>query len=770
MSSEERNQDAPEKGETPSLYVKVAVYPLDDILTYSIRAGTSLPSIGTRVHVPLGRRKAMGFVVGFQRKDEIAPFLLNKIRPIEGPLTPFFDEALFSFLDWIARYYGEPLSHVLETALPGEGIVQNTTVRYSTTFSDIEVPHSKIKGTRQREILSLIQQHGGSIAHEELTHALPRCQKSIALLLRAKHLTASYIEDLPFFHRDFVEIKDIPAPISLSPEQLCALGSINDAVSGSKYRAFLLHGITGSGKTEVYIEAVKQALLFGKSALILVPEISLTPQLIDRFQARLSEHLAVLHSQITKNSKWTYWQLILKGKVKVVIGARSALFAPLHNLGLIIVDEEHEGSFKQNESFRYNARDLALARAKLCDAIAVLGSATPSLETFYRARKDPPTYLPLTSRPQSAALPYVEIIDLLEEGKGTMVTPHLSTKLFTAIEETLEQNEQVFLLYNRRGFAHYLQCIHCGYVVYCPHCSVTLTYHDQKKSLQCHYCGYLSYNLQRCVSCKATADITQPLELSIDKKRFGPFHLRGGGTEKIFDEIVELFPTVSVGRLDRDTVKNEDTFRDILGKVRDGSIHILVGTQMIAKGHDIANVTLVGVIDCDVSLHMPDFRAGEKTFQLLTQVSGRAGRGEKPGRVFLQTRAPGHTSIQFALRADYNSFARYELFERRNAMYPPFTRLLRIITSSEETDKALSLLHQLSSVIGERFKDQKDLFTILGPAPAPLQKLKSHYRFHLLIKCSKPSLLSNLVHFSKSILKPRSDVKTTFDLDPYEML
>jgi primosomal protein N' (replication factor Y) len=546
---------------------------------------------------------------------------------------------------------------------------------------------------------------------------------------------------------------------SLTPEQQAATSDIRKHIEQSSYSSFLLHGVTGSGKTEVYLELIIEALQRGRSALIIVPEIALTPQLTDRFEARLKRSVAVLHSSLKPSDRWKHWTDLLSGRVSVAIGARSALFAPMKDLGVIVVDEEHDGSFKQGEGIRYNARDLALVRAKIAECPVVLGSATPSLETFHNSSVGKHTKHILSARFFGSHTPRCEVVDLSKIKPWHMPSKNISPLLLQGLKETLAAGDQAFVLYNRRGFASYLQCSGCEAVVECAHCSVTLTYHRRNNSLLCHFCGFSTVPPVVCTECgrKDNHDPDQPL-----------FAQRGAGTEKVFDELHTLLPEARIAKLDRDAVQSLQDYTEILTQVRDHKVDILVGTQMIAKGHDLPNVTFVGVVDCDVGLHMPDFRASERAFQLLTQVAGRAGRRDKQGRVVLQTRVPTHSSITTTVAGNYERFAREELALRKGLGYPPFQRLLRTIVAAENKEFAEKLSGQIANVAAT-FCSRHSV-TALGPAAAPLERVKNMWRYHILFKSSSISILQQLLHELKRQVEGVKGARVVFDLEPQDML
>ncbi|MEW6056448.1 MAG: primosomal protein N', partial [Bdellovibrionota bacterium] len=518
----------------------------------------------------------------------------------------------------------------------------------------------------------------------------------------------------------------------LTKDQQAAMDLIQKSFDDRIFKSFLLFGVTGSGKTEVYIRSAQKALEQGRTSLILVPEIALTPQLRRRFEDRFGDQVAVLHSSLTEKTRREFWWDILKGTRKVVVGARSGLFAPLANIGLIVVDEEHEPSYKQEDRLRYSARDLALVRAVQHQAVVILGSATPAVETFYSAETGKHTLLKLASRPLERPMPTVEVVDLKQEPrdydqatKDSRVL--LSQKMRAAVSETLQNGDQALIFVNRKGFSSFLMCGGCGEVPKCVNCSVSLTYYQRSKELRCHYCGLRTGAIDNCSKC-------QSLEI----------RYMGMGTELVEDEVKRLFPGVCVERLDADTADTAKKLENTLERFRSGEIRILVGTQMLAKGHDFPNVTFVGVVLADLNLHLPDFRAGERTFQLLTQVSGRAGRGDKPGKVILQTFLPDHYVIQTAAKQDYLEFYRQEIESRQQFGYPPFSRMAQIEFRDTREDRAKGEAERIRSLL-EHLNPQEKGFEYLGPAAASIARIANQFRWQILLKSEKSSSLNAVI-------------------------
>ena len=546
-------------------------------------------------------------------------------------------------------------------------------------------------------------------------------------------------------------------------EQDAAVASIRDRLESGRRNVALLYGVTASGKTEVYLRAIGEARRRGRSALVLVPEIALTGQVVDTFRARIGDRVAVLHSGLSAGERRDEWQRISSGAADVVVGARSAVFAPLENIGLIVVDEEHETSYKQdNPSPRYHARDVAIARARASAATVILGSATPSVETFFRAESGEWGLLPMRQRALARPLPTVEIVDLREAyKKGAPPVGIFSLALREAIADRLAKREQVILFLNRRGFAIFLLCRDCGFTTRCPNCDVSLTFHARAGKISCHHCGYERAAPTMCPSCSGD--------------RLRPF---GVGTEKIEEEVRGLYPEARVVRMDRDTTARKNSHAELLRVFRNGDADILIGTQMVAKGLDFAGVTLVGVISADTALNMPDFRAAERAFQLLTQVSGRAGRGRKAGHVIVQTFNPEHESVAAAANHDFETFYRREIIHRRELAYPPFTRLANVVAQDHDSAAAERRLSLLSSRLGgstASFLDgsrvaESDELIILGPAPCPLGRLRGKHRWHVLLKSSDPETLRQRLRGAMASLHPTERTGISIDIDPMSLL
>ena len=605
----------------------------------------------------------------------------------------------------------------------------------------------------QRFLLELVQEAGGKVRLGQLRVKPTNARHLARRLAQRGALRLSEVE-VPRdpFAGEAVEVDHLPD--RLTDEQQIALGKLGAAAAQGQFAAFLLFGVTSSGKTEVYLHFIAQQLERGKNALVLVPEISLTPQLAARFRARFGDQVAVLHSGLSQAERFSQWRLIRKGQLRIVVGARSAVFAPMGNLGVIIVDEEHDSSFKQETGVRYNARDLALMRARVCDAVAVLGSATPSLESFNGAKQGRLGLLTMRHRATPRPLPRVEVVDLRTYNTGKEGI--LSAPMSAALEQTLANGEQAILFLNRRGFSSFVLCKSCGHIIRCRNCSVSMTYHRKgRERIICHYCGYAEGLPTRCPACAA------------DK-----LGLMGLGTERVEEALTQRFPSARVARLDRDTAQGKG-LRTILAAVRKREVDILVGTQMVTKGHDFPDVTLVGVICADLGLHFPDFRAGERTFQLLTQVAGRAGRGERPGKVLVQTYSPQHASLRCAQEHDYEAFYNQEILSRDELGYPPVGHLTTAHLSGPKADEVARAARRLASQARDLGREESlGTVSILGPAEAPLQKLKGKTRWLMLLKAPTRAPLRRMVA-GLQVWVTGSDlgkVRVHFDVDPLSML
>ena len=712
-------------------------------------------SVGSRVRVPFRDKSALATVVATLAQSEA-----EGIRPIEAVVgdTPVLSEELLELGNWMSTYYCCPIETVMRSLLPQVirraeiGWKKQLFVQPARKIDNEEIEQLRRRAPRQAELLEAISRLDAPISAAQLLRKMSLDNQTLRALVKrgfAELREQAVVRD-PHGDEQFIATSNL----ELNEEQVLGLKQITEALdSPGSARPILLHGVTGSGKTEIYLQAIPATLARGRSAIVLVPEISLTPQTVERFKGRFAEAqdaVAVLHSHLSEGERHDEWHKIHSGRARIVIGARSAVFAPLKNLGLIIVDEEHETTYKQEEAHRYHARDVAVVRAKIEKCVAVLGSATPSLESYYNATIGKYRLATLTQRVDDRQMPLMRIVDLRQERRKERAIAILSEKLRGAIADRLEKREQTILFLNRRGFSTSLLCSNCGEARNCPNCSVALTFHRHVARLSCHLCGHTAAVPKKCPACGKDALI-----------------YAGFGTEKVESTVAHIFPNATVRRMDADSMTRKQAYRDTLLNFRAGKIDILVGTQMIAKGLHFPNVTLVGIINADLALHLPDFRAGERTFQLLTQVAGRAGRGETPGEVFVQTYTPFSPSIQFARHHDFPGYFQQELEFRERCDFPPFKHAILITVRSAHEARAKfsaeTLARRLREALGPEF--------ILGDAaPAPLEKLQGQFRFHILMRGAAIVRLSRLVRETLDKLPFPEDVAVVVDVDPYQLL
>lgn len=555
--------------------------------------------------------------------------------------------------------------------------------------------------------------------------------------------------------RDPLALAEFPAreEFKLTPDQEAAFQTIEQAISDHAFAPFLLHGVTGSGKTEVYIRAMRAALQEGRGAMMLVPEISLTPILSRRLRAHFGDQIAIFHSSLSRGERFDEWSRLRTGEARVVLGTRSAVFAPVSNLGLIIIDEEQDGSYRQEESPFYNARDTAIVRAQKDLAAVLLGSATPSLESFHNAQTGKYQYLELPQRIGGRRLAAAELVDMREVFAHHKKPVVFSDEVLDAIEQTRARGEQTIILLNRRGYASFVLCRSCGESIMCPNCEVTLTYHRGDRVLVCHYCNHRERAPSQCPVCQSKY-----------------IYYVGEGTEQIEELLRKRFPGLRIGRIDRDTKSRRREFEQTLLNFEKGELDMLVGTQMLAKGHDFPNVTFVGVISVDAGLALPDFRAAERTFQLITQVAGRAGRGDRPGRVLIQTYHPHHYALKHAVAQDYLGFYNEEIRHRRNHQYPPFVALALLLTRHKDPNRAHELAQQAKKALIEA--DSERTCRVLGPAPAPLAKLRNEFRFHVLVKSRSRKQMRAVIDRAFAALEAASvELRhVSLEIDPISMM
>lgn len=719
--------------------------------------------VGRRVKVPFGSREILGSVVALV--DSSPHTNLRPISKVLGRQTQLTPEVL-DLARWIAGYYCCSLDVALKSVLPDAVRKEQEGWRERLKVRVLPIRGDAPKLTRRQQDLWNILEEWRELPLQELLRLAGTTAETVRRLEEKGLVTiTSEISERDPYASEII----LPTePLPLNPGQEAALREIVQALDDAGAQppdprapgpVFLLHGVTGSGKTEVYLQALAHTLKQGKGAIVLVPEISLTPQTVERFKARFNHGplrtlVAVLHSRLSAGERHDEWQKIRAGRARIVIGARSAIFAPVHPLGLVIVDEEHETSYKQEEAPRYHARDVAIVRAQRARAVVVLGSATPSLESYYNAQRKKYRLLELPERADDAKLPIVRVIDLRSEARKTRGLPVFSRPLHEAILQRLERREQVMLFLNRRGYSTSLQCPQCGFVSGCPNCSVALTYHRQIQRLCCHVCGHQEEVPRVCPEAKC---------------RNPAIRYAGLGTERLEDTLARAFPHARIARMDSDTLKRKDDFRRILSDFRAGKTDILVGTQMIAKGLHFPNVTLVGIVHADLGLHLPDFRAGERTFQLLTQVAGRAGRGDIEGEVFVQAFTPFHPAIQYSRRHDYLGFYEQEIEFRQQLQYPPLTRAALLTIRGRNEDKVRFSADHTRTVIEEALAPIKDLI-VAGPAPAPLLKAETFYRYQIMLRTRAMARLSALLAPCLEKLTLPDDVRVFVDIDPVNLI
>lgn len=725
--------------------------PSELVFDYSIPDGLAVMP-GCRVRVPLRRKSSSGTVLALTEDQDLG-FATREIEALLSP-DPLITPILLDLGRWISDYYGCSIESVIRSILPQSVRSEDNSAKSRLmVVLDSAPPEETLakiarKAPRQHAILTILQaapDHSLPVA--DLGDGASPAVKSLEKQRLVRVVSEEVRRDPDAGLDDVVESQ----PLVLNPSQAAALAAIQEAVANPSPRPLLLLGVTGSGKTEVYLQAARHVLDLGKTVLVLVPEISLTPQTVRRFKARFAavrDEVAVLHSNLSQGERFDEWHRIQSGKARIVIGARSAVFAPLPGLGLILVDEEHENSYKQESVPRYHGRDIAVLRGHMESCPVVLGSATPSLESWHNCLAGKYQVVRLTERVDGQAMPLVRVIDMrIEQQKQKGGTAILSDRLRAAITSRLEKGEQSILFLNRRGFARSLQCPTCGHVCQCPHCSVALTYHRTDDRLVCHVCGHLAVVPSKCPSCASQAII-----------------LQGYGTQKVEEVLAKVFPTARFARIDADAMRRKNALRDALNAFKSHKTDIIIGTQMIAKGLHFPNVTLVGILNADLGLHVPDFRAGERTFQLLTQVAGRAGRSELEGEVIVQTFTPHSPSIQFARHHDFDGFAAQELEFRREFGFPPYSHCAVLTARSTHERRAEFTLQTLHKRLSEDLPPQ----IILGePLPSPLVKSHGQFRFQTTLRGPQARPLTR--HVQQVLRKTTlpEDVTVVFDMDAF---
>jgi len=723
--------------------------PSELVFDYAIPAGLNVLS-GCRVRVPLRRKSATGTVLSIAEPEQ-ADFALRELEALIDP-EPLITPVLLKTAQWIADYYGSSLESVIRSVLPESVRAEENSAKTRRVAVLDAAPDPSVlaklekRAPRQFAILSLL-----AVA-ENFRMAVADLGESTAQALKAMEKAGLLRLEMEEVRRDpeadgIDEILE-SRPLALNAEQTEALAVIGESILNPALPILLL-GVTGSGKTEVYLQAAQQALDLGKTVLVLVPEISLTPQTVRRFKARfahMQDQVAVLHSNLSQGERFDEWHRIRKGTARIVIGARSAVFAPLPDLGLILVDEEHENTYKQESVPRYHGRDVAVLRAHFEPCSIVLGSATPSLESWHNTQTGKYKLLRMDQRADGQSMPLVRVIDMRTEARkvkgGSII---LSDRLRAALEQRLEKGEQSILFLNRRGFARSLQCPKCGHVCQCPHCAVALTYHRTDERLVCHVCGHQAIVPRKCPECKDPAII-----------------LQGYGTQKVEEVLAKVLPQARFARIDADAMRRKHALRDTLNAFKSHKIDILIGTQMIAKGLHFPNVTLVGILNADLGLHVPDFRAGERTFQLITQVAGRAGRGELEGEVIVQTFTPHSPSIQYARKHDFDGFSEQEMEFRRQFSFPPYAHCAVLTARSNHERRAEFTLQTLHLRLAETLPDGIVLGEVL---PSPLIRSHGQFRFQITLRSKKARPLSKHVQAILARTSLPEDVTVVFDMD-----
>ena len=813
---------------THSKYLDIAIaLPVYNTFTYRIPENFSkFISVGKRVLVPFGRRKVTGYILGSCEKTSLNEIEIKFILDILDN-KPLFPSSLVPFFRWITKYYIYPIGEVIKSALPGglnlyDYAMIAITEKGKNAIKDNSVPpvqkeilsFLEFKACQRKNLCKVINKNipnsliqimenlGLIVIKRELKKGKTKLKleryvslisseisvkelsvqkkKIIDALKKESELSVKKLKELvpsapglikslenkgyisiikKRVYRDpFGESIETDTAHILTTEQKQVISKVANSLNKG-FSTFLLAGVTGSGKTEVYMQLAAEAIKKEFNVIVLVPEIALISQMERRFRARFGECIAVLHSGLSAGERYDQWMRIASGEATIAIGARSAIFAPFDNIGMIIVDEEHDISYKQEGGLRYNARDLAVVRAKLDNCVALLGSATPSIQSYYNVTINKFTELTLKKRIEQRPLPEVTIIDLRKVKDCRGVKKFISSELYEAMKKTLERKEQILLFLNRRGFASSPVCASCGKVIKCRNCDISLTFHKHANAYKCHYCGFTLASTSNCPTCGSAGIL-----------------LLGLGTEKIEAAVKSLFPDAKTARMDRDTTTRKGSVLKLLKGMKDNTIDILIGTQMIAKGHDFPNITLVGIICADLSLSLPDFRAGERTFQLLTQVSGRGGRGDVSGRAILQTYNPEHFSILSAKIQNFKAFYNKEIHFRKSLKYPPFSRMLQIKISGNDKEKTRQHALALGNLCNTLKKNNKAFIKtieVLGPIEAPVAKIAKQYRWQILLKSLSVRELHSLIHlmmFKNSSKFYKHKIKIVVDMDPFFMM
>ncbi len=694
--------------------------------------------VGSRVKVPFGKRDIDGYVVAIDELKSEPKFQLKEIRDLTDD-RPFVSEKILELARWISSYYCSTVEQAIRAVLPGairKHAVKAKTKLFAALVENAEMPDKL--SDKQQQIIECLKKNKG-IFLSDLVEKLSITVSPVKTLEKKGIVSIVPKADRrdPLVNRNYLKTE----PLELMESQQEALDHLCEQIDSEKPKPVLVYGVTGSGKTEVYLQAISHAISKGKGAIVLVPEISLTPQTVERFVSRFGRRIAILHSHLSDGERYDEWHRIHKGESDIIIGARSAIFAPVNNLGLIVVDEEHEPSYKQDEAPRYNARDVAVMRGQMEGAAVCLGSATPAIESWWNAKNGKYVLATLPIRADAKKMPRVDIVDLKIEAKNPGQKTVFSKQLVDAMGDRLRKSEQIILFLNRRGFSTSLTCPSCGYVSECEDCSISHTYHRATDELICHICGDVKKVPKTCPGC----DLLD-------------FKYAGIGTQRIEEIVQKIFPKANIQRMDADVTRKKTAYEDILGRFKAGEIDILIGTQMIAKGLHFPRVTLVGVIYADQSLNIPDFRSGERTYQLLSQVAGRAGRGDILGDVYIQTFNPFHPAIQMTRNTDFSGFCDQEIEFRRELLYPPFSRLICVTFKGASEDLVAFCTTTFATKLLSAFDN--DYVIISDPIPAPLAKAKGMYRYQVIIRATKGFAL-----VKKTMLNILGEFDTGKDVD-----
>ncbi len=744
----------------PALIEVIALSGFDKALAYAVPPTCQAElKVGSLVRIPLRRRSELGVVTRFGTDQEVPPSKLKMLFEIVQPY-PVMPPDLMQLFRWCQQYYSATPEAILETMIPAairKGMQVKTRCYLSAGKAPTvdELAALEKRAPKQAQLLRFIRQQTKPFARADVLKRMKISASTCDGLVSKGLLRETDTEEERIAYEDEMgEVETVAETTrpTLTDEQSKCVNAIHGDIEQRKFSVRLLHGVTGSGKTEVYLNAIEKVVASGGGVIFLVPEVALAPQTVGRVRGRLEArgvHTVVWHSHLSEGERYDAWKALASGEAHVVVGARSAVFAPVKNLQLMIVDEEHEPSYKQEESPRYNGRDVAVYRAFINKAVCVLGSATPSLESLYNVEKGKYAVDRILNRVDNRELPKIHVVDMCRETSPEKVASPISRLLADKLRDRYEKQEQSILFLNRRGFSTSMMCPDCGYVAGCDHCSIPKTYHRTDKRLRCHLCGEEEPVPLRCPKCQSNA-----------------IRMRGKGTQKIEDIVQKILPSARIHRMDADSMSKKNLYRKILNDFRAGKIDILVGTQMIAKGLDFPNVTLVGLVDADMSLHIEDFGAAERTFQLVVQVSGRSGRGERAGEVVIQTHTPHAPPIQFARKSDFDGFQLEELEQRREFNYPPFRHLIRHLFRGRNPDKVNFYIDQWTKLVE---KELGDKIEIRGPAPAPIEKIRDEYRFQLWYFAPSASTVIGAITALRESFKMDKEVIDHMDVDPMNL-